>query len=128
MAERPWIKPEDVKGYSSYSEVTERRDEALVIDIARAEQYVISCCNNTFGDCETLPESVRIAVILLAEYYAFHAVDSEERKHSESFDDYSYTLADRRVPTIEGIGLDALLEDFKQAKGKANITFKLTAL
>lgn len=71
--ERPWVKPEQVKDYTSSSKVLQRSDTQLAFDIARAEKYVIYYTHNQFKAPEysnRLPPDVTRAVILLAEAYA----------------------------------------------------------
>ena len=103
MAARPWATPEEVKEYSDRKSVKDREDSKLKIDISRAEMYVIKYTRNKFDEEEKypeIPESVKTAVILLAESYAAGAAglggDSEITGNfkSETFDDYSYTLMD----------------------------------
>lgn len=128
MASRPWVTPQDVKDYTDYKEVAGRTDEKLKVDIVRAEQYIITRCNDDFSEFSELPESVRIAAILLTELYAYNSVEGERSMRSESFDDYSYTLDDRRKPSLDGIGLDTLLDPYKKVKGKGNVTFRMTVI
>ena len=46
--ERPWVKPEQVKDYTSSAKVLQRSDTQLAFDIARAEKYVIYYTHNQF--------------------------------------------------------------------------------
>ena len=48
MAERPWVTPQEVRDYSEIPSVQKRSDTRLAVDIARAEQYVITYTHNTF--------------------------------------------------------------------------------
>ena len=70
MANRPWVSPEEVREYSEMEAVQQRSDTRLAVDIARAEQYVVTYTHNKFEDYEEIPPPVKTAVILLAEAYA----------------------------------------------------------
>ena len=70
MAKRPWVTPQEVREYSEVPAVQQRTDARLAIDIARAEQYVITYTHNEFLNEEEIPPAVKSAVILLAEAYA----------------------------------------------------------
>ena len=50
--ERPWVKPQQVKEYTSSPEVKNRSDTQLAYDIARAEKYVIFHTHNQFKAAE----------------------------------------------------------------------------
>ena len=62
MAERPWVMPEEVKEYSEIPVVQKRSDARLVVDITRAEQYVITYTKNSFQDLEEIPQEVKMAL------------------------------------------------------------------
>ena len=62
MADRPWVTPEEVREYSELPAVQQRSDTRLIVDIARAEQYVITYTHNSFKDAEELPQAVKTAV------------------------------------------------------------------
>lgn len=121
MATRPWVTPQEVRDYSDRPRVVERTDAKLAIDISRAEQYVINYTHNRFEDPEkypTVPESIRTAVILIAEAYAAYAADfgtGVGTFKSESFDDYSYTAADTAY-IIGNLDLGSLLDEFIEAE------------
>lgn len=74
MPKRPWITPDDLRTYSDDEGITNRPDEKLQIDISRAESYVLTYTHNrNLLDDEQypeVPEAVRTATILIAEYYA----------------------------------------------------------
>ena len=127
MAERPWVAPEEVRAYSEVSSVQNRTDERLNIDIARAEQYVITYTHNDFSDYDELPGAVKTAVILLAESYAHNAVVVAKGVKSETFDDYSYTAADA-LASAEGLDLSALLDDFVKAAATNSVTMRMRKL
>jgi len=133
MATRPWITPKDVTDYTEYAEVKARAEAKLNVDISRAEQYIITYTNNKFngtasdGTAEPLPEPVKTATIILAESYAYNAIEATRRKKSESFDDYSYT-AESNAVEISSLGLEPLLDEYKIVKSKSEIVMKLRAL
>lgn len=132
MAVRPWVTPEEVKSYTERQSVKDRPGLKLAVDITRAEQYVIRYTHNRFEDSD-IPESVKTAVILLAEAYAAYAADFGVKSgmyKSESFDDYSYTAADT-VNIIENLNLGPLLDDYvkpEQGKSKNAMTMKMRKL
>ena len=115
MATRPWVTPQEVREYTEHAEVQNRTDERLAVDIMRAEQYVITYTRNDFSDPEkfpTIPDQVRLAVILIAEMYAFNAATGKGGAFkSESFDDYSYTLRDTDTK-LDNLLLGPLLDEF----------------
>ena len=117
MAQRPWVTPQEVREYSEIPAVQKRSDARLAVDIARAEQYVITYTHNRFEGEEELPEAVKAAVIILAEAYA----------QSETFDDYSYTAADGSVD-YAGLGLAGLLDDFVIAEPTHGVTLRMRRL
>ncbi|WP_195985373.1 DUF3199 family protein [Clostridium sp. D33t1_170424_F3] len=131
MAERPWATPADIKAYSDFQAVKNRTDEKLKIDVTRAEQYIISYTNNRFDDntkYPQIPEAVKTAVILVAEVYAYNAVEGERRLKSETFDDYSYTLSDTNAPKLDALDLGPLLDDFVLVQARSGVTMKLRKL
>lgn len=125
---RPWILPVNVRDYTDHKDVSERTDEKLAIDIARAEQKVINVTHNQFEDYDELPQSVRTAVILVAEAYAKNAVETTKKNiKSESFDDYSYTV-ERAIIDIGSLDLDDLLSEYVLDTGNENITMRMRKL
>lgn len=127
MIKRPWVTPQEVKEYTELEEVRERADGRLKVDISRAEQYVIAYTHNTFSEYENIPDSVKTAVMLLAEAYGFSAVVSLKGIKSETFDDYSYT-AENGGLNLEKLGLAALLDEFVIAKPKNGVNMRLRRL
>lgn len=127
MAARPWVTPDEVKEYTEIKSVQKRADNRLAIDITRAEQYIIKYTNNDFSEYTELPESVRLAVILLAEINARNSVILAKDKKSETLDDYSYT-GDTSVKNYDDLGLDALLDSFIKTKSKGNVNMRMTVL
>jgi hypothetical protein len=127
MATRPWITPQEVRDYSERQSVKDRTDAKLEIDIARAEWYVIKYTGNQFDDPEkylALPEPVRIATLLLAESFAADAASLSAgvgSYKSESFDDYSYTVADTAYK-IDNLDLGPLLDEFIDTGAGAGVS------
>jgi hypothetical protein len=133
MADRPWVKPENVKAYTDIEAVRQRSDAKLEIDISRAEQYVITYTHNRFTDCDEIPTPVRTAVILLAEAYALYAnilkATGGGAYKSETFDDYSYTAGENSFEdTIKALDLAALLDDYVIDTPNNGVTMRLRKL
>ena len=127
MAKRPWVTPQEVRDYSENAAVQARTDARLNVDIARAEQYVITYTHNQFADDEEIPSAVKTAVIILAENYGRNAAIAAKDVKSETFDDYSYTAADS-VISIDGLDLAALLDDFVKAEARSGVTMRMRRL
>lgn len=129
---RPWVSPQQVKEYTEIKAVQNRADEKLEMDIARAEQYVITYTHNEFKDESydtAIPKEVVLAIILLAEAYANQAIMAAKQSEvvmengmkSETFDDYSYTVSDSASEfDVSSLNLSSLLDSYviAQAKGK----------
>ena len=128
MATRPWITPKEVTEYTEYTSVKNRSEAKLLIDIARAEQYIISATNNKFEKYETIPEGVRTAAILVAEAYAFNACISSREMKSETFDDYSYTAAEAQYIDIGGLDIAPLLEDYIKEETSKGVVLRMRKL
>lgn len=127
MADRPWVTPDEVREYSETTEVQSRSDARLKIDIARAEQYVITYTHCTFADYDTIPDPVKYAVIILAEAYAHNAVTVAKDVKSESFDDYSYTSEGTTV-NVDDLDLAALLDDYVVSQANGTVTMRMRRL
>ena len=127
MADRPWVTPKEVKEYSEIPAVQQRTNKRLLVDIARAEQYVITYTHNDFSEYKTIPEAVKTAVIVLAEAYAHNAIVAAKELKSETFDDYSYTSESSQI-SLDGLDLAALLDDFVITKPNKGITFRMSRL
>ena len=137
---QPWVTPQDVKDYSDITVVQERPDAKLKVDITMAEAYVITYTKNKFDTLEyatKIPESVRLAVILLAEAYATRAVTNakvtasrmKSGMKSESFDDYSYTVSETVGDIdVSGMNLASLLDPYVIAKASGNLIMRLRKL
>lgn len=127
MAERPWVTPQEVREYSEIPAVQQRSDARLAVDIARAEQYVITYTHNSFKDMTEVPQAVKTAVMILAEAYGHNAVLAAKEVKSETFDDYSYTSESSQI-SIEGLDLAALLDDFVVKEPRNGITIRMRRL
>lgn len=128
MATKPWITPNDVREYTEYTSVKNRSDAKLQIDIARAEQYIISATNNKFEEYETIPEGVKTAAILVAETYAFNACISSREMKSETFDDYSYTAVEAQTIDIGELDIAPLLEDYIKEETSKGVVLRMRKL
>lgn len=128
MADRPWVKPQEVKEYTEIAVVQTRTDSRIAVDISRAEQYVITLTHNDFTQYETIPSAVKTAVILLAEAYGNNAAESAKKVKSESFDDYSYTASDSSAISIDGLDLASLLDEFVIATPNNGVTLRMRKL
>ena len=128
---RPWVKPQQVKEYTSSPKVKKRSDTQLAYDIARAEKYVIFHTHNQFKAAEyssNLPSDVIMAVILLAEAYAKQAiVQKNGAVSSETFDDYSYTI-DTNSDIADRLGLGAMLEEYVLPEDSGKMVMKIRKL
>ncbi len=127
---RPWITPDEVKAYTDHAEVAKRDGAKLQMDIFRAEQKVISITHNSFDgeELKTLPEPVRVAVIILAEAFAKNSIEKAKKQiRSETFDDYSYSV-DSGVIDLDSLDLDYLLKDFMLDGGSGNIVLRMNVI
>lgn len=127
MAERPWVTPQEVKEYSEIPAVQKRSDARLTVDIARAEQYVITYTHNSFKDMEEIPQAVKTAVLILAEAYGHNAAIAAKEVKSETFDDYSYTTETSQI-SVEALDLAALLDDYVIAQPRNGVTLRMRKL
>lgn len=126
--ERPWVLPNDVKRYTSHKEVSERPDEKLAFDIARAEMKIIHITNNKFAGYDEIPEPVKMAVILVAEAYAKNDIEAAKKKiKSESFDDYSYTVEAGTI-SLDSLDLEELLAEYIITDGIGKTVMRLRML
>lgn len=125
---RPWVLPKDVKSYTSHKDVSERADEKMMFDIARAEMKIIHITNNKFAEYDKIPEPVKMAVILVAEAYAKNDIEAAKKKiKSETFDDYSYTVEAGTI-SLDSLDLEELLEDYIITDGIGKTVMKLRIL
>ncbi len=126
---RPWVTPEDVKDYSDLEKVKNRSDAKLKIDIQRAESFIIHYCNHDFSAEKymgSVPENVKTAAVLLAEYYAY-SKQNVGSKVSETFDDYAYTTSDSQIE-LSTLGLDALLDQYIEERADGHVNMRLRKL
>ena len=133
MAERPWVLPKEIKAYTDIEAVQQRKKDKLEMDIARAEQYVITYTHNRFEGYDKIPGPVRTAVILLAEAYASYANQLKKTGggavKSETFDDYSYTAGEGTFEDfVKALDLAALLDDFVIKQASGTITMRMRRL
>ena len=127
MAKRPWVTPQEVKEYSEIPAVQQRSDTRLAVDIARAEQYIITYTHNSFKDMEEAQASVKMAVLLLAEAYGHNAIIAAKEVKSETFDDYSYTAESSQI-SVEALDLSALLDDYVINEPRNGVTLRMRRL
>lgn len=127
MANRPWITPAEVKAYSDVKAVQERSDAKLNVDIARAEQYIITLTHNNFAEYDRIPEPVKTAALILAEAYAHNAVTVSKELESETFDDYSYKSSSTTVD-LDSLDLAALLDAYTINEPKNGVNMRLRKL
>ena len=133
MAERPWVLPKEIKAYTDIEAVQQRKKDKLEMDIARAEQYVITYTHNRFEGYDKIPGPVRTAVILLAEAYASYAHQLKKTGggavKSETFDDYSYTAGEGTFEDfVKALDLAALLDDFVIKQASGTVTMRMRRL
>ncbi|WP_302619686.1 DUF3199 family protein [uncultured Oscillibacter sp.] len=133
MAERPWVLPKEIKAYTDIEAVQQRKKDKLEMDIARAEQYVITYTHNRFEGYDKIPGPVRTAVILLAEAYASYANQLKKTGggavKSETFDDYSYTAGEGTFEDfVKALDLAALLDDFVIKQASGTVTMRMRRL
>ena len=130
MAKRPWVTPQEVKAYTDHQEILQREDAKICVDIARAEMKIIAMTNNHFEDdvYKVIPESVKLAAILLAEAYAKNAIEKTKKQiKSETFDDYSYTASSSEID-LASLDLDNLLDEFVISPKRGNVIMRLRKL
>lgn len=128
VAKRPWVTPKDVKKYTSHKEISERSDEKLTFDIARAEMKIIHITNNKFTEYDKIPDPVKMAVVLVAEAYAKNDIEAAKKKiKSETFDDYSYTVEAGTI-SLDSLDLEELLADYIITDGIGKTVMRLRCL
>lgn len=127
MASRPWVTPQEVRNYSDMPAVQTRTDARLTVDIARAEQYVITYTHNHFEEDTEIPQAIRTAVIILAEHYSHNAVTASREVKSETFDDYSYTAEAGQIG-VDTLDIAALLDDYILAEPRKSISLRIRRL
>lgn len=126
---RPWVTPNEVREYSDLPSVQNRTEAKLKIDIQRAESYIIHYCHHDFSTgkyAAGIPKDVKMAAMLLAEYYAY-SKQNVGSKTSETFDDYSYTTSDSQIE-LSSLGLEALLDQFIEDKADERFIMRMRML
>lgn len=107
------IIPQDVIEYTESEKVKSRAENKLQMDIRRAQSKVLQHIRRTEDDelfKEGVPQAIKDALILYAEYFALKEIDKQSSgMQSESFDDYSYT---RSNVSIEEPDVFDLLDDY----------------
>ncbi len=126
MAERPWVTPQEVREYSEIPAVQQRSDTRLKVDIARAEQYVLTYTHNSFKN-EELPQAVKTAVLILAEAYGHNSAIVAGEIKSETYDEYTYTTETKQI-SIEALDLVALLDDYVKTEPRNGVTLRMRKL
>ena len=132
------ITREDVLKYTSIVKISSR-GEKLDNDILRAEKKVFAICNHDFTGLDSstqlptypnIPEEVKLATILWAEYFALKEIWKESAGlKSESLEGYSYTKANNT--SIEEPDTYLLLKDhFKDSResSKSKVFLRLGAI
>ena len=131
MASSPWVTPSDVTTYTDYSDVKNRATGKLEMDIMRAELWITNYCNNDFSDDEafpSIPKGVRMATIILANAYAHNAVETSiNRKKSETYDDYSYTI-DSSIVDMDSLDINRLLDPYVTAKFNNAVSMRMRVI
>ncbi len=127
MANRPWVTPQEVREYSEIPAVQQRSETRLAVDIARAEQYVITYTHNSFEKEGEIPQAVKTAVLILAEAYGHNSIIAAKEVKSETFDDYSYTSESSQI-SLEALDLAALLDSFIITEPRNGVTLRMRRL
>ena len=76
---------------------------------------------------EEVPQSVKMAVLILAEVYGHNAVISAREVKSETFDDYSYTAEATQI-SVEALDIAALLDDYVVTEPRNGVTLRMRKL
>ncbi|MEN1969018.1 DUF3199 family protein [Lentibacillus sp. N15] len=102
------ITPKDLKSYSVFEDVLERKDDLLEMDILEAETYIDSKLKKPIEKHDPLPEKLKLALLKVAQFFALINSDESMAKgyKSEKIGDYSYTLQDgskMTMPDISGL-------------------------
>lgn len=127
MADRPWVTPQEVRDYSENPTVQTRTDSRIAVDIARAEQYVITYTHNSFEGEQEIPQAVKTAALILAEAYGHNSIITAKEVKSETFDDYSYTAESNQI-SLEELDLAALLDDYVKTLPNGGVTLRMRRL
>ena len=138
---RPWVSPQQVKEYTEIDAVKNRPDAKLAVDIGRAEQYVINYTHNDFSSmayASAMPAEVIYAIMILADAYANQAVvsakqadtiTSKKGMKSETYDDYSYSIAESASEIdIASLNLSSLLDEYILAEATGKVVLRMRKL
>ena len=127
----PIVTTAEVIAYTEVEKVKTRAEEKLAMDIRRAEQKVRNFLGHLFEDTvkyPTVPEVAKDAILLYAEYYARLEINKQsDGIKSETFDDYSYTKAEKAIQEPDALGL-LLPYIAKPNTGTTKLAFKLRGL
>ncbi|MCY8413192.1 DUF3199 family protein [Bacillus spizizenii] len=108
------ITPDELKSYSVFESVKTRPDELLKQDILEATADIILKVGHDFSDAEyiPLPETVRLALLKLSQFYALINGDESIIKGytTEKIGDYFYTLGDGS--SLQKPDVYALIKDY----------------
>ena len=106
------ITPEELKQYSVFEDVLERPDPLLKMDILEAETYINKKISRPLTELVPLPETLRLALLKVAQYFALVNSDESINKgyKSEKIGDYSYTLSDGSSVSVPDV--TDLIADF----------------
>ena len=95
-------------------------------------------CHQDFGSYQTVPSNVVTADLLLSEYYASNAIMAAKSTSSvvssgglksETFDDYSYTVADSASVLDEAsLDLASLLDEYVVPVATGNTFLRMRKL
>lgn len=116
------ITPEDVKNYSVFEDVQDRKSDLLKMDILEAETYLDSKLEESIEEHDPLPKKLELALLKIAQFYALVNSDESMAKgyKSEKIGDYSYTLSDGSqlsIPDVSNLIKDYEKEDESSSDG-----------
>jgi hypothetical protein len=127
----PLIIPQDIIDYTENSKVSLRQTTKLEFDIVQAESELerIFIENNKdfqiIKDMNPFPSKAKLALIMLAEYFALRAISQKNAGvSSETLDDYTYQKAEISMPDVTG-----LVKEFLKIENTPNpVSFKMRLL
>jgi hypothetical protein len=97
----------------------------LQVDITRALQWIVTYTHNASAVNAPLPDTVRLAALLLAEQFAIAAAHPDVGLKSETLDDYSYTRAQSSGIDFDALQLGSLLDAYKVKQKNGNTELRL---
>ncbi len=106
------ITPDELKQYSVFEDVLERPEPLLKMDILEAETYINKKISKPLKELVPLPETLKLALLKVAQYFALVNSDESINKgyKSEKIGDYSYTLSDGSSVSVPDVS--DLIADF----------------